>query len=413
VANSGTTVIPATSYFRRSHQNTFSYIAPGVYAAENLTLTDADGTYGYFDVRVVIPVTGKYTLSCSYARNGGGWDNAYKIYVDGGATATYSPSVIQTASWKDFRTDEVATLELTKGEHTFRVQNGSGGLNILDIQLTACEHVAGPLVVDTPATQTTAGKGHKECSVCGYYAEDDIVIPATCEASIGNTNYTTLAQALAAAQSGQTVKLIGDLSKDGVVVKAGVTLDLAGHVLTTDYLVGLDTSSVINSAENEQGKVVTAKENVALSEDNAYLPVYDETSGCFLFTRVKNDRFEVGTQGGKPKYSTAPMFKDYVHSLMDTEKEAAASGVEIIVRLTWCDATGQYLGTQDYRYFDHSVSEYVDSYEILNGSVNYGKEFYGIFVGSEIVDGLDVQVSTVVRSATGVEMVSAPTTLFA
>ena len=234
----------------------------------------------------------------------------------------------------------------------------------------------------------------------------------TGDAAIGNTIYVTVEDAFAAAKNGQTVKLRDSVTTGQVIVPNGITLDLNGKTMTATYVVGFNGSKLINSAENADGKILVAKENVILSKNNPYLPVYDEAAGAYLFTRVKNDRFTVTEVGGKPQYSTSPMFKDYAHPLMDTEAKAAASGVDVIIRLTWTDSEGQYVGTQDYTYLDSSIAEVMVSYENENGEVNYSKQFYGIFVGSEIESGVDVSVTTVVKSETGVEMESAQRTLF-
>ena len=276
----------------------------------------------------------------------------------------------------------------------------------------ACAHEESDVITDTAATPTTDGVGHTECTVCGETMRENITLPATGVALIGGQKYPSVAAAIAAAKTGDTIVLNDNATVTDVVLAPGVTLDLKGYTLTADYVIGFNTSNLKNSADNAGGKIVVAKDKLILSKDNSYLPIYDETNGCYLFTRVKNDRFTVTEVGGKPKYSTSPMFKDYVHSLMDTEAEAAVSGVDVIIRLTWTDSEGQYAGTQDYTYFDDSIARVMASYVNENGEVNYDQQFYGIFVGSEIESGVNVSVSTIVKSATGVEMESAKTALF-
>ncbi len=268
------------------------------------------------------------------------------------------------------------------------------------------------IVEDVAPTLTTEGTGNKICSFCGTVLEENMVLPATGEAIIDTTGYATLEEALQASKAEDVIQLLNDVTAEELMVKNGVTLDLNGKTLTANYLVGFNGAVVVDATDTGTGKLAIAKENLALSKNNPQLPVYDEENGCYLFTRVKNDRFELGSEGGKPKYSTSPMFKDYVHSLMDTADKAAASGVEIIIRLTWSDSDGQYRGQQDYIYYDDSVAQVMASYTNIAGTVNYANQFYGIFVGSEIESGVNVTVSTIVRSSTGVEMESADTALF-
>ncbi len=252
-------------------------------------------------------------------------------------------------------------------------------------------------------TATTKLTGHTDtCTLT--------VTPAA--ASVGEKFFTTLDAALAAVEDGDTVTLCADVTAERLMIAGGVTLDLNGKTLTTDYLVGFNGAALMDSAEDGSGKLVIAKENLALPKNNPYLPVYDEEGGRYLFTRVKNDRFELTDEGGKPKYSTSPMLKEYVHSLMNSEAKAEKSGVDVIIRLTWSDSEGQYQGIQDYIYYDDSIAQVIASYVNEGGAVNYEKQFYGIFVGSEIESGVDVSVSTVVKSSTGVEMESDKTALF-
>ena len=59
-------------------------------------------------------------------------------------------------------------------------------------------------------------------------------------ATIGTTNYATLAEALTAAQAGDTVKLEKDLSLDAtVVIDKAITLDGNGHTINVDAEIGV------------------------------------------------------------------------------------------------------------------------------------------------------------------------------
>lgn len=269
--------------------------------------------------------------------------------------------------------------------------------------------------VDLAPTALAPGYGHTVCTLCGRTVTANIPIPALGVATVAGVGYPTLEEALTAAVAGDTVSLNTATEIENLIIKTGVTLDLNGYALEAEYVVGFNGSALINSAENAEGKLFVTQNQLSLCKDNPYLPVYDKANGCYLFTRLKNNRYSLTTDSvsGKPCYATSPMFKSYVHPLMDTVGEAAASGVNVIIRLTWTDSDGQYVGAQEYIYLDSSLSEVIASYVNENGSVNYNRQFYGIFVGSEIEQGVDVYVSTVVRSSTGVEMVSSTTRLFA
>ncbi|MBQ6946989.1 MAG: hypothetical protein IJN42_02990, partial [Clostridia bacterium] len=279
--------------------------------------------------------------------------------------------------------------------------------------LVTHDHTEGETVyVDVEPTANSVGYGHTRCTLCDRFVNRSVKIPALGIAAIGETAYQTLDEAMSAAKAGDTVVLNGNTEISHIVLLPGVTLDLKGNTLTAEYVVGLNTSALINSADNDNGKLVVEKDNLSLSADNSYLPLYDAVNGHYIFTRLKINRYELTTEDGRPRYNTAPMFKSYAHNLLDTEKEAAASGVDVIIRLSWTDADGQYAGFQDYVYFDSSINTVINSYTSTASGVNYTKVFYGLFTGSEIENGVSVQVSTVVKSSTGVEMVSAATELF-
>ncbi len=290
----------------------------------------------------------------------------------------------------------------------------------------------GWFAVSTEYLTNSVGELYEESMVTGYYFYysplsadqvnkpvyiDDVMLvedyKTALEARIEEDSaYANLQDALEIAATGQRVKLYVDATEETVSVYPGITLDLNGKTLTSDYLVGFNGSAVIDSAEDGSGKLKIAKDNLALAKNNPQLPVYDETSECYLFTRVKNDRFELTvTDDGKPRYATSPMFKNYVHSLMDTTAKAEDSGVDVIIRLTWTDSEGQYRGKQDYLYYDGFIAEVMKSYAATEDRVNYGKLFYGVFVGNEITNGISVTVSTVVKSTAGVEMESAATAI--
>ena len=80
-------------------------------------------------------------------------------------------------------------------------------------------------------------------------------------ARIGNSYYTTLADAVAAAESGDTVTLLGNTSGNGIVNEKDITIDLGGYTYTIDgttvgssgtetngfqLLAGSDTSDPVN-----------------------------------------------------------------------------------------------------------------------------------------------------------------------
>lgn len=67
-----------------------------------------------------------------------------------------------------------------------------------------------------------------------YVTIVEAVVPATPVAKIGETEYTSLADAIAAATAESTIKIIADIDTDGAfVIQKTVTIDLNGYIIAT------------------------------------------------------------------------------------------------------------------------------------------------------------------------------------
>ena len=67
-----------------------------------------------------------------------------------------------------------------------------------------------------------------------YVTIGEAVVPATPVATIGETEYTSLAEAIAAATAESTIKIIADIDTDGAfVIQKTVTIDLNGYTIAT------------------------------------------------------------------------------------------------------------------------------------------------------------------------------------
>ena len=88
-------------------------------------------------------------------------------------------------------------------------------------------------------------------------------------ASIGSENYTTLQAAFTAAETGQTIKLLSDVTQTGGVGKSdgkAVTFDLNGHIYTCtdDYVVMATSNSQITIIDSSTGTPGGIKSELAL-----------------------------------------------------------------------------------------------------------------------------------------------------
>lgn len=83
-------------------------------------------------------------------------------------------------------------------------------------------------------------------------------------AAIGAIGYATLADAIAAAKDGETVKLLADVNGDGIAIapntfKTGLTVDFGGHTYTVGGLLVGSSGTVSNGFQLNAGNKITFK----------------------------------------------------------------------------------------------------------------------------------------------------------
>ena len=225
------------------------------------------------------------------------------------------------------------------------------------------------------------------CTVCGHVNSVCAVVVETGE------QYRTIAEAVAAAAEGQTVKLLRDTAEARVLVTPGVTLDLAGYVLTADYLVGFDTARVVDTVGG--GRLIAQQDNVVLDVANGMVPVYDGKG--YVFTKagfaISKDTKHAG-EGIKINAIACPVNMGVVDMLKDG---AADNNLQIMIVLTWDTEEGT--GSQEFVFTDEVVASVYSS----NGGRwnSYSKMFSMVITGVESIQNLKANI--VIVSGTDAE----------
>ena len=143
----------------------------------------------------------------------------------------------------------------------------------------------------------------------------------------------------------------------------GITIDLNGHTLTTDYLVAFKGNDIVDNTRGT-GLLKVAKDSVMLSKDNSNMAVW--TGEGYRFASVK-----LAANDGTPRYEVynmtetgfsvkfRPGLGSAVQEYLNTATEVLASGMQIIVRLSWTDDDG--VRYQDFVYNEADVATMYNS----------------------------------------------------
>lgn len=212
--------------------------------------------------------------------------------------------------------------------------------------------------------------------------------------------YATVQEALAAAKSGEVVKLVKDSVATIITVINGATLDLNGKTLTATYLVAFDGCSVIDSTMGD-GLLEVPANAIMLSKNNSYIPIYQPNVG-YKFCRYKIESGLVDSGDSFKAY-----FRVYLGNETRTATLLGAEGTKLAhsFKLTWTvfekDENGQIVKdengqnkTINYEQIFHCGDELVA--QVYDDGMALTLTFTDILVDSEIT------VTAVVVSEAGV-----------
>ncbi|MBQ8747701.1 MAG: hypothetical protein IJZ08_07545 [Clostridia bacterium] len=175
---------------------------------------------------------------------------------------------------------------------------------------------------------------------------EDVILPPLDEgvAAVNGKHYASLDKAFAAATAGQTVRLLTDTQIAALVVKSGVTVDLAGNNLTADYVVTFKDAAIIDSnsqiKDAQLGALIAPKDLVRLEGQNGnYVPVWNGEAYNFAYLYVQVSQKLSGTDDtGAVLYGFRYDFTGNRNGL--EELVANDDSVLVKVNLTWTTSTG-------------------------------------------------------------------------
>ncbi len=164
-------------------------------------------------------------------------------------------------------------------------------------------------------------------------------------ASIDGVGYATLEEALKNVEAGKTVKLEADATLPSTGYDKAITYDLNGHTLSGGAF-NLFSAKVMDSS-NGEGLLVVPQDKLSLySNNDGYMPVWDNTNSGYRFAKVTIEDRNVDNTGDVLVFSMRPSFGS------DTIGQLVAAGYEtgmvrVGVRITWTDPETNTTKTQD------------------------------------------------------------------
>ena len=328
--------------------------------ANNVTVTTDDTNYAGDGLMGVL---------VGYANE----NKAYAVLEDNTITGTTSANENGTAITTQIGADNENTSIVGK-EITFD-ESGKVTAGIFE-NIPESAIASGYLATDNPDTTTSADY---PLTIGGPYV-----------AQIGNNYYPTLAAAFAAAQDGDTIKLIADLTQDNGVVfdkaNANVTLDLNGKTFTVNKGANCNNRAIRidNGTLTVTNGSIVAVGSGTTSSDGAgcYGAFRVESAGTLYAENVNlsNARpwgLNVKVIGGKAYLTNVTINSSYGGGIEVTEASLGDHSQAGYAELTGCTFTQT-------GYFDHCSTALSVSggSELVVNSGTYTSENYGLYVFS-------------------------------
>lgn len=166
---------------------------------------------------------------------------------------------------------------------------------------------------------------------------------------VGENYYKTFAEALAAAQSGDTVELLDDcdLKDENPELPENVTLDLGGRTLSCGSLDAATNGGRIIDSSDGQGKL---KGELILTEaDGSYCPIYDTDGYRFFFGAI---------QRTTPEASGEKLLFCFRFTFTNSDAYALLTAMGESVKLDFDVVSAD--GADHYRLTDATTAEYLE-----------------------------------------------------
>ena len=170
-----------------------------------------------------------------------------------------------------------------------------------------------------------------------------------------NVSYATIDEAVTAAKSGETVKVVADCTAEGVIIlMKGRKLDLNGHIVTAEAAVGFNTSNIFDTSAAKTARLVVDKDSFSVSSTNSQMPILTEEG--YAFAAVNLQTLPVNEdKNADVNITYRPSFKPFNNLFEDG---AVDNGIQIKIRVSWNVPDDEtYAKTQDFVFGEDLVKE--------------------------------------------------------
>ncbi len=187
-------------------------------------------------------------------------------YQEGGNTGGIAQTIVVKNCTVNSTAADKAFLNIKNTQRAYDVvfegKNTVTGLNVDETTGSALFQVETTTVTETSGNPVTVSTKDADGAVTTIYAVK-AEETSNAVAKIGETEYETLADAIAAAQDGDTVTLLRDCSGNGIVVKKdtftgkGLTVDFAGHTYTVGGVLVGSSGTMSNGFQLNKNNKIT------------------------------------------------------------------------------------------------------------------------------------------------------------
>ena len=214
-------------------------------------------------------------------------------------------------------------------------------------------------------------------------------------AQVGDNCYNSLDEALLAATSGQTVKLLADATVATLILGEGVTLDLNGFKLTATYVASFGT---ITDTSKMAGKIIVAKTRIHLNADNAAMPIWDVDGYRFAVMNMQGKRLDDGSDETMFSVEFRPTVGDTDLNVQYFADGMENNGLKLEIHLEWMDGE---IAKDENIYVPESVLQniYLNSRMITYTVTGIAQTVANVRVSIVLISETGVQISQTIISA--------------